>query len=44
MKNIGLLSILIMFVCSSYAAKNGIQKEKTDSVKRYNEIGLVVTD
>jgi hypothetical protein len=43
MKHIGLFSILILFVCSSYAEK-GIQKEKTDSVKRKNEIGLVVTD
>lgn len=44
MKNIGIFFLLILFVCNSFAAEKGLRKEKTDSVKRYNEIGLVVTD
>lgn len=44
MKRRSIFSLMILFLLPVYGMGNGLEKEKSDSIKRYNEIGLVVTD
>ena len=44
MQKISILSIMILFYIPVFGMGNNLNKEKPDSIKRCNEIGLVITD
>ncbi len=44
MKKSSILSLIISLLIPVFGMGNNLKKERTDSIKRYNEIGLVVTD